>query len=323
MPAIGFAFVALILGPQLGSISGAVFRGLFEAPFPFNLISLGVFAFWLVVAGVVVFGVLRLILNLGFPRGWWEAALRLTRFAAANGLVYGHEESVAYPGSVFQVGTRRVAERRLSSAAGRHTEIGNYRYVVESSGENKTVTVHRWGYIAVGLDRNMPHMLLDSRANDCSVFGIRSSNLPIQFDRDQVLSLEGDFDRHFTLYAPQEYERDALYVFTPDLMALLIDEAGGFDVEIVDDTMFIYSATPFDLLSPATYERMRAIVATVGAKTLHQTARYADERVGDRLRNEVAPPGRRLRRRTPWLAIVLGVAITAWWIWDTFFSSLF
>ena len=44
--------------------------------------------------------------------------------------------------------------------------------------------------------------------------------------RTQVLSLEGDFDRYFTLYCPKEYERDALYVFTPDLMALL-DRRGG------------------------------------------------------------------------------------------------
>jgi hypothetical protein len=131
------------------------------------------------------------------------------------------------------------------------------------------------------------------------------------------VSLEGDFDTHFALYAPKEYERDALYLFTQDLMALLIDEAGGLDVELVDDTMFVCSATPFDLLASATYERMGRIVATVGAKTLRQTARYSDERIGDRLRNEVAPPGRRLRRRTPWIAIVVGVVIIAWWLWDT------
>lgn len=43
-----------------------------------------------------------------------------------------------------------------------------------------------------------------------------------------MLSLEGDFDRYFTLYCPGDYERDALYVFTPDLLALLIDESRHF-----------------------------------------------------------------------------------------------
>lgn len=52
------------------------------------------------------------------------------------------------------------------------------------------------------------------------------------FARDQVLSLEGDFDRYFTPYCPKQYERDALSVFTPDLMALCIDEAAPFDIEI-------------------------------------------------------------------------------------------
>jgi hypothetical protein len=152
---------------------------------------------------------------------------------------------------------------------------------------------------------------------------MRSSNLPVSFDRSQVLHLEGDFDQHFTLYAPKEYERDALYVFTPDLMALLIDETGDFDVEIVDDWMFIYSARPFNLLSPVTYERMRRIVATVGAKTLRQTARYADERVGDRLVNQVAPQGRRLKRRTSVFATVIVVAAALFWLWNNLLAPMF
>ena len=121
----------------------------------------------------------------------------------------------------------------------------------------------------------LPHMVLDATANN-GLFG--TSTLPISFDRAQVLSLEGDFDRYFTLYCPRDYERDALYVFTPDLLALLIDESRHFDVEIVDDWMFVYSATRFDMTDPGTLRRLFRIVDTVGAKTLRQTARYADGR---------------------------------------------
>src|SRR4051812_18440462 len=295
VPLLGVLFFLVVVGPQLPSLVQGLIELTSAAPFPFNLFGLFFLGVWALAIGGAVFALVRWIRTGGYPRGWWEAALRLTRFAAANGLVYGHEEPASFPGAIFQVGTRRTIERRLRSGAGRPTEIGDYRYVVESgSGDDRKVTVHRWGYISIGLDRNLPHLLLDARANDNRLFGIRSSDLPVSFDRDQVLRLEGDFDQHFRLYAPKEYERDALYVFTPDLMALLIDEAGAYDVEIVDDTMFVYSPVPFDLLSPATYERMRAIVGTIGAKALRQTARYADERTGDRLRNEVAAPGRRL-----------------------------
>ncbi len=325
IPVLGVLFFLFVVGPDLPSLVQGLVEFTLGAPFPMNLIFVGFVAIWVLAIAIAAFALVRWIVNAGYPRRWWETALRLTRFAAANGLVYGHEETVSYPGSVFQVGERRTAERRLASASGRRAEIGTYRYIVRTrnrKGQDR-ITIHRWGYIAIGLDRNLPHMLLDARSNDRSLFGIRASNLPVQFDRDQVLSLEGDFNEHFTLYAPREYERDALYVFTPDLMALLIDETGDFDVEIVDDTMFIYSRTPFDLLSPATYERMRGIVATVGAKALRQTARYADERVGDRSRNVVAEPGRRLRQRTNWIAIIGLGLILAWWLYNTFLVPMF
>src|SRR5690606_19662771 len=123
------------------------------------------------------------------------------------------------------------------------------------------------------------------------------SNLPVTFDRTQVLSLEGDFDRYFRLYCPREYERDALYVFTPDLMALLIDNAAPFDVEIVDDWMFVYSSKPFPAAQPAVYQRLLNIVETVGSKTLSQTDRYRDERAAVPFEaNVVAPQGTRLKR---------------------------
>src|SRR6478609_9747463 len=67
------------------------------------------------------------------------------------------------------------------------------------------------------------------------------SNLPASFQRAQRLSLEGDFDRHFTLYCPEGYEQDALYLFTPDIMARFIDHAAQLDVEIVDDWLFLYA----------------------------------------------------------------------------------
>jgi hypothetical protein len=157
-------------------------------------------------------------------------------------------------------------------------------------------------------------MVVDSRENN-SLFG---SDLPISFNRNQVLSLEGDFDKHFTLYCPKEYEQDALYVFTPDLMALLIDDAGSFDVEIVDDWMFVYSPHRFEPLSVPTYERLFRIISTVGAKTVSQTERYHDDRVVSPTANVVAPGGQRLRHGTSIGTIIVVTGFAAFWLWSFF-----
>ena len=243
----------------------------------------------------------------------WARRLRMARFAEANGLHFAPiSPAPSYPGAIFGLGSSRQVSDHFRTTDDRYLDFGNYRY---TTGSGKSRTTHHWGFLALQLDRSLPHMLLDSRANN-GLWG--STNLPAVFARDQVLSLEGDFNEHFTLYCPAEYERDALYVLTPDLMALLIDEAAPFDVEIIDRWMFVYSARPFPLGDPATYQRLLSIVTTVGAKTLTQTDRYVDERVGEFTANIVAPQGRRLRRGISWVGVVIVVAFLALWLGGVF-----
>lgn len=231
----------------------------------------------------------------------WESWYRLSSFAQQNGFIFSAESPApSYPGMVFTQGRDQKSLNHVRAATGRYFDVGNFRYIV---GSGKNQRTYNWGFLAFRLDRALPHMLLDAKSNN-NLFG---SNLPTLFRKDQVLSLEGDFDKYFTLYCPREYERDALYVFTPDLMALLIDESAPFDVEIVDDWMFVYSSKPFSPTTPGNYERMFRVIETVGAKTLSQTERYSDDRVANFSANVVAPPGRRLQTRVSVIAIVVVV----------------
>lgn len=240
-------------------------------------------------------------------RGSTERLMRLVRFCEANGFTFSpRDPDPSYPGLIFHIGRRRHALDHIVRQTPRFLDIGNFRYTTGSGKNQKTRT---WGFMALHLDRRVPHMLLDARANN-----FLGSNLPAAFSRDQVLSLEGDFDQHFTLYCPREYERDALYVFTPDLMAQLIDEAGAFDVEVIDDWMFVYSQTPLRMGDAATLGRLLRIVDTVGAKTVDRTDYYADERVGDRAANLVAPQGARLRRGVPWAVLIVTAVVVVGWI---------
>jgi hypothetical protein len=257
---------------------------------------------------VIGFVVFRSVFGLG---GNWAKWMRLTGFARDNGLQYLSEQpDPMLPGCIFQVGSSRGAYDYLMTTSGRSVDFGNYRY---TTGNGKNSTTHRWGFLAMRLDRRLPNMVLDSKANN-GLFG--GTNLPETFDRSQVLHLEGDFDKYFTLYCPNEYEQDALYVFTPDLMVLLIDDAAPFDVEIVDDWMFVYSATPFQPLAAATYQRLFTIVATVGAKAVTQTQRYHDDRVTTPGANIVAPQGQRLRHGLSLSTIVVTVIIGAIFIYN-------
>jgi hypothetical protein len=268
-----------------------------------------------VLTTLLVFGGVTVIIAIGVRGSWrgggkWSRWLRLARFAQANGMTFSPMQgNPSYPGEIFQLGRDRVALDHLCTASGRFLDLGNYRWI---TGSGKSQQTHTWGFLALSLDRNMPNIVLDSKANN-SIFG---SNLPDTLDRHQILHLEGDFDRYFTLYCPAEYEQDALYIFTPDLMALLIDEAAPYDVELVDDWMFVYSSHPFDMTDPAVLQRLFTIADTVGTKALDQTEHYADARVGNADANIVAPQGARLKRGVSVLAIVFGVVFVAIWGWS-------
>ena len=288
-------FVILMVG-MIGSSIADSGPGIGGLVFPF--VFLVIVATIGLVAAVSVFG----------SGGHWMKWMRLSRFAGANGLQYrSTSPQPSYPGCVFNHGDARRAYDHLTTVSGRFLDLGNYEY---STGSGKSRTTHHWGFLAMNLDRNLPNIVLDSKANN-GLFG--STNLPASFNKNQVLSLEGDFDKYFTLYCPKEYEQDALYIFTPDLMALLIDDASPFDVEIVDNWLFLYSARPFQSLAAATYQRLFRIVQTVGAKTVSQTERYHDDRVGSASANIVAPAGQRLRHGVSVSSLVIfGVIVVIW-----------
>ena len=192
----------------------------------------------------------------------------------------------------------------------------------------------------------LPHIVLDATSNN----GLFGSNLPSTFARSQRLSLEGDFDRYFSLYCPEGYETDALYLFTPDIMARFIDNAAALDVEIVDDWLFLYTKRDAVTLDPAGWAWLFSAVAATLDK-LAQWERWRDDRLraGSRAATAdaatiaaadsgdpaggatatvpfdaptgmlrpppgVAAPGRRLSRGVRWWTIALVGVVIGWWV---------
>lgn len=207
---------------------------------------------------------------------------RIAQFAMANGMTYVDQlASPALPGLIFQQGSSRQSSALVRGSEPRFVEFGNYQY---TTGSGKNRSTHHWGYVAVKLDVPLPNIVLDAKGNNAL-----GSNLPASFRRDQRLSLEGDFDQHFTLYCPEGYEADALYLFTPDIMARFIDHAAQLDVEIVDDWMFLYMQRPASTTDPATWAWLFGVVGALLTK-FDQWARWRDERLQQVKADAVAQP---------------------------------
>ena len=212
------------------------------------------------------------------------------RFAKKNGMSFIEGGKSKYaPGMIFDEGHSRQVTGGYVLKNG--IEIANYKYTV---GHGKNSQTFKYAYVEIPLKRSLPHMVLDAKSNN---FMNIVTGLPDSFNKSQTLSLEGNFDKFFTLYTPKKYERDALYVFTPDVMAKLIDECKQFDIEIVDNKMYMYKIGTFKLQDVQQLKSIFGVVETISGELQSQTKRYADERVFDaKSANVVSSEGQRLKK---------------------------
>lgn len=280
----------------------------------FSLLFFGVFLGFLsegfqkhLTTGILIFSICLLPFLVKFIRtlkhriSQAKQELRLQAFAPANGLQYEAKGSPHdLPGMLFR---NIESESHLTTlVSGTYHQVPFFvsnAFIV--TGSAKSRAENWYGVIRVKLSRKVPHILLDSRHNN--FLGL--SNLRRSVHSNQRLQLEGDFNTHFNLYVPQGYERDALYFITPELMALLIDKGATFDVELIDDNLFIYSSKRFRLEDPAKLADIFHIIDTLGVEFEANTHRYADANIGNRAANVVAPAGQRLKRSVPWVLILL------------------
>lgn len=218
----------------------------------------------------------------------------LNRFAVANNITLESGVSPAgHSGLIFQHGSSQVIKDVFTFPDG--TEIGNYSYI---TGSGRSKRVHTWGYACMRLNRDMPHMVLDATQNNLFQ---RFSNLPDTFGNEQKLSLEGDFDSYFTLYAPAQYKRDALYLFTPDVMAKFIDHGKSYDIEVIDDVLYMYSATVVRLESGESLRTILEIIDVIADEIKDQNQNYRDEHHTTldavTTQSSIAPQGMRLKKK--------------------------
>lgn len=245
-----------------------------------------------------LFGGLMVAVFIAASRYRKRELARLYRFTQQNNAqLIVNKVNPGYAGCIFEEGDNRVISEAVVFPDGK--EIGNYQYTKGSGKNRRTFT---WGYMRVKLVRRLPHMLLDAKKNN--LFGT-FSNLPSSFSKNQTIKLEGNFNEHFTLYAPVGYEQDAFYVFTPDVMSALIDFGALYDIEVVDDSLIFYSTMPIRFGADQVLQKAHEVLDKISTELIDQGDYYADANVGNRAANIIAEPGRRLKSRFGFVTLFL------------------
>lgn len=230
-------------------------------------------------------------------------------FARDNGLEFSPESTARdFHGVIWDEGTTYRLEHVWPAETKGVRPDGPDYGTVGRADRNGAIHSTGTGYLAIRLDRKLPHIVLQRRRGAMFYAG-----------DGPELELEGDFGKHFELHVPEGYERDALYILTPDVMQALIDEAADRRVEIVDDYLFVFGDR-VDVTDPAVHARMHRITAAIAAQIVPQADGYRDERVRrDPLRplatDRVAPAGRRLRPAiwVPGVLLAVAIAVLVFW----------
>lgn len=149
------------------------------------------------------------------------------QFAELNSWKYkNHYDFNQEQGIMFRQGHSRITYHCVEGAIDeRNFRIFNYNFSIGSGKHKRTYfyTVFTFRFNGV-----FPHVYLNNKANS---YGIRIG---------ESIPLTAEFEKSFSLSAPKEYEIEALEIFTPDVLASLLDNKFGHDVEFVNQEMLIF-----------------------------------------------------------------------------------
>ena len=201
---------------------------------------------WYITLGLLTYGYTSFMLNLEglyfliliFPvaviLGWYENLRKkvaddfMKQFAAANGYAYDAEGSAeGLDGSLFHDGHTKEVEDIVSGYYLEHPlRLFTYHYTI-GSGKHKRSFHHM--VFELSFDTHLPRILVRSRKQN------------FRFDHPNEVRLEGNFSDHFEFGVDEQYEIEALQVFTPDFMAYLLDLPQPLSIELIGNKLFLYA----------------------------------------------------------------------------------
>lgn len=138
----------------------------------------------------------------------------------------------AMTGNLFKIGhSQQVKNVIIGVYNNLPIKIFNYNF---STGSGKQRRDFRYTIFEIETKSEIPNMIL--MKND--FFAL--TDLNALTSGKEKLNLEGDFNKYFKLYIVKDFQIEALQIFTPDIMAELIDKFKNVDMNIEINSNKIY-----------------------------------------------------------------------------------
>lgn len=129
-------------------------------------------------------------------------------------------------GIMFRQGNHRAISRHIDGVIeDRQFRIFNY---VFSIGSGRHRTTYAYTVFSFKFNGSFPHIYLNNKHNSYSISTGEKIPLPLEFNKQ------------FSLSAPRKYEIEALQIFTPDVLAKMLDNGFIYDIEFVEQEVLMF-----------------------------------------------------------------------------------
>lgn len=156
-------------------------------------------------------------------------------------------------GTLFSAGHTQIVSNVLSGVSnGRASRIYSYQYTI---GSGKSAHTFQYTVFEVTFGSIMPDITLRNVKEAMAETGL--------FEKAEHIQLEGDFNTYFILTVPKDYEMEAYQIFTPDVMARLIDKAKDLNFEFNQNKIYIYTT--------------RSLTTRASLQSMLDLAKYLDD----------------------------------------------
>lgn len=155
----------------------------------------------------------------------------MRQFAAANQFAYqGVGNAGEMPGVLFQRGhSRSVNHLVVGQRDSRRMRFFFYSYQV---GVGKYKHIYSYTVCEITLPGSAPDIVVESRSDfDFSTYARGGQH---------EVAIESPFRDRFRLTAPKDFEIEVLELFTPEVMAWLMDRAAKYNFEFIRGRLYIF-----------------------------------------------------------------------------------
>ncbi len=186
----------------------------------------------------LVAGIVQITALIGIVAGIWYVAFVLPKkidkafraFAELHGLPHFVTGRISYKGVIAGHSIRTVGG--IDAKTGRMAEMFHFEHVV-GSGKNRRE--YERTVVSLSIKSTKAHVIVNSELNDLS----ETPGL----HRSQRYEAEGNFGKYFDMYFPGGEQVKALSLFAPDVLNLIMAEFGHYDIEVVDNILYVYTYT--------------------------------------------------------------------------------